>query len=66
MNKLIHCIDEERRGENSRGGTFRTRTESESFNKFNKSLNNASELQQQQKLIFKQKKTNKKLRFLCF
>nr|CAD2135760.1 unnamed protein product [Meloidogyne enterolobii] len=36
MNKLIHCIDEERRGGNSRGGTFRTRTESESFNKFNK------------------------------
>nr|CAD2182913.1 unnamed protein product [Meloidogyne enterolobii] len=64
MNKLIHCIDEERRGGNSRG-TFRTRTESESFNKFNKSLNNASEQQQQQKLIFKQK-TNKKLRFLCF
>uniref|UniRef100_A0A915PAS0 G-protein coupled receptors family 1 profile domain-containing protein n=1 Tax=Meloidogyne floridensis TaxID=298350 RepID=A0A915PAS0_9BILA len=42
MNKLIHCIDEERRGGNSRGGTFRTRTESESFNKFNKSLNNAN------------------------
>ncbi|CAK5080434.1 unnamed protein product [Meloidogyne enterolobii] len=63
MNKLIHCIDEERRG-NSRG-TFRTRTESESFNKFNKSLNNGSEQQQQQKLISKQK-TNKKLRFLCF
>ncbi|KAL7075730.1 hypothetical protein ACQ4LE_005011 [Meloidogyne hapla] len=64
MNKLIHCIDEERRGNNL--GTFRTRTESESFRY--KSTASNYEQQQQQKLIFNNKqkeiKNNNRLRLM--